>query len=569
MGWRPSFLLDLIQRKQLQKTTCSEEEAGPCSPTMIPFRACEVSEGEEGPKRRLKRVHSAKLLHTDFWSAAASPARVESAAVKARRARSCDTLSSMDGAKTHALFGSKRRRCGLCSGSTNDVIALELAPTQPERGGDVETSADMCDTSAAALEARAASSRDDSASARAPRTLRRRSSEFVAIAVLGQGSFGKVHLVRDSCGSEYALKSVALAALTTSKKAEHARSERRVLQLLCGHPNIVRLRGAWRCERALHALMDVAWGGELFRHLQRKKRFLPLEARFVAAELSAALLHAHSKGVVYRDVKPENVLFDVRGHVLLADFGLSKIVAASEGDAKRRATRGCLSLCGTPEYMAPEILERVAYGSAVDWWALGMLLAELVTGLPPWYVDDRAELFRRVRHEPLERRHVFYSGDLLEDEPWAGRTAHFVCQLLEKDPRRRPTDGRIPGDPFFEGLNPLGDLQQMEPPFNPMRDRTNRHKMTRELCDNDAALRQNFDVAKRVSLCVQDISFALKDAGSDPDAPPPPPPGHPDDDDQAFRRALANRKPKPGNDFTATRDHFPSWDFQQQDQQDQ
>ena len=102
--------------------------------------------------------------------------------------------------------------------------------------------------------------------------------------------------------------------------------------------------------------------------MQRRKRFAAAETRFIIAELAAALVHAHKHKVAYRDVKPENVLFGGTGHVLLADFGLSKIVSIDEKDFP---TKGCISLCGTPEYMAPEVLDRAPYGGSVDWWALG------------------------------------------------------------------------------------------------------------------------------------------------------------------------------------------------------
>ena len=214
-----------------------------------------------------------------------------------------------------------------------------------------------------------------------------------AVAVLGQGSFGRVHLVTFQ-GGKFALKSVAVASLTTPKKREHARSERVALALLRGHPNILRMHAAWTAPGALHLATECAWGGELFRHLQRRKRFAAAETRFIIAELAAALCHAHKHKVAYRDVKPENVLFGGTGHVLLADFGLSKIVSIDEKDFP---TKGCISLCGTPEYMAPEVLDRAPYGGSVDWCVLRVLMYTFVYIYTYFYVFNVARR-RRSAH---------------------------------------------------------------------------------------------------------------------------------------------------------------------------
>jgi serine/threonine protein kinase len=125
------------------------------------------------------------------------------------------------------------------------------------------------------------------------------------------------------------------------------------------------------------------------------KKFPEHMARFYSAEITLALDTMHEHGVVYRDLKPENILLDGEGHIKLADFGLAK-------EGVHEAAEGAHSLCGTPEYLSPEVLDRQGHGTAVDWWNLGMVLYEMLTGLPPWYTTDRDKLFERLRSAPLK-----------------------------------------------------------------------------------------------------------------------------------------------------------------------
>ncbi|CAM9495361.1 unnamed protein product, partial [Heterosigma akashiwo] len=182
------------------------------------------------------------------------------------------------------------------------------------------------------------------------------------------------------------------------------------------HPFVVALHFAFQTKDKLYFVLDYCPGGELFFHLTRMKRLPEHMARFYCAEMTLALEHLHAHSVIYRDLKPENILLDELGHVKLADFGLAKEnVAAQES--------GASSLCGTPEYLSPEILERKGHGSAVDWWALGMVTYEMLTGLPPWYTTDRKELFQRLRGAPLT--FPFYVSR---------QTAHLITGMLARNP---------------------------------------------------------------------------------------------------------------------------------------
>lgn len=183
----------------------------------------------------------------------------------------------------------------------------------------------------------------------------------------------------------------------------------------------MKLYYAFQTTDKLFLVLDYCPGGELFFHLSRYRRFQEPVARFYAAELLLAIGHCHKKGIIYRDLKPENVLLDADGHVKLGDFGLAK-------DGIRHPTQGAKSMCGTPEYMAPEVLNQSGHGFCVDYWGLGMILFEMMTGLPPWYTTDRSKLFKRLRGAPL----VFP-----REVQFTPHARACIAGLLERDPRLR------------------------------------------------------------------------------------------------------------------------------------
>jgi len=240
--------------------------------------------------------------------------------------------------------------------------------------------------------------------------------------VLGKGSFGKVVLVQKRVGREqgslFAMKILKKTHLVRRRQIERTRTERKVLSAV-NHPFIMKLHYAFQSPEKLYLVLDYCPGGELFFHLSRFRRFPERVARFYAAELLLALGHLHKRGIIYRDLKPENVLLDADGHVKLGDFGLAKA-------GIRHAYEGASSMCGTPEYMAPEVLAQQGHGFCVDYWGLGMLTYEMMTGLPPWYTTDRAKLFRRLRSAPLDMPPYFSSSSVA-----------FSSACLERNPRRR------------------------------------------------------------------------------------------------------------------------------------
>jgi len=219
-------------------------------------------------------------------------------------------------------------------------------------------------------------------------------------------------------GQLYAMKILRKTHLVKRRQIERTRTERKVLALV-DHPFIMKLHFAFQSEDKLYLVLDYCPGGELFFHLSRFRRFPERVARFYSAELLLALGHLHKRGIIYRDLKPENVLLDAEGHVKLGDFGLAKAGIS-------HPLEGAMSMCGTPEYMAPEVLAQQGHGFCVDYWGLGMIVYEMMTGLPPWYTTDRAKLFRKLKSAPLDIP-TFFSV----------YATSCVSALLDRDPARR------------------------------------------------------------------------------------------------------------------------------------
>ncbi|GMH80004.1 hypothetical protein TL16_g08360, partial [Triparma laevis f. inornata] len=265
-----------------------------------------------------------------------------------------------------------------------------------------------------------------------------------------------VVLVRKKAGIEvgglYAMKVLRKSHLVKRRQIERTKTERRVLSMV-SHVFIMKLHFAFQSSEKLYLVLDYCPGGELFFHLSRYRRFPERVARFYAAELTTAIGHLHSKGIIYRDLKPENVLLDADGHVKLGDFGLAK-------DNICHPTQGATSMCGTPEYMAPEVLQQKGHGFSVDWWGLGMLTFEMFTGLPPWYTTDKTKLFKRLK-----------TAQLVIPNFISSESGVFVKGLLERDPAKRlGADGveKVQEHSFFGSVVWKSLLERrLTPPIRP------------------------------------------------------------------------------------------------------
>lgn len=209
--------------------------------------------------------------------------------------------------------------------------------------------------------------------------------DFVIMQTLGTGSFGRVHLVKHKeTGKYYAMKVLVKRQIIESKQVEHTINEKKILETL-DHPYMVNLIGSFKDNRNLYIVLEYVCGGELFSYLRQCKRLPNHVARFYAAEVVLAFEHLHSKDIIYRDLKPENLLIDKNGNIKITDFGFAKYVPDVTW-----------TLCGTPDYLAPEIIQSKGYGKAVDWYALGVLIYEMLAGFPPFYDEDQMRLYERI-----------------------------------------------------------------------------------------------------------------------------------------------------------------------------
>ncbi|EFQ99935.1 AGC/AKT protein kinase [Nannizzia gypsea CBS 118893] len=243
------------------------------------------------------------------------------------------------------------------------------------------------------------------------------------------------------------------AHIISRSEVEHTLAERSVLSQI-SNPFIVPLKFSFQSPEKLYLVLAFVNGGELFHHLQREQRFDINRARFYTAELLCALECLHGFKVIYRDLKPENILLDYSGHIALCDFGLCKLGMKDEDRTN--------TFCGTPEYLAPELLLGHGYTKAVDWWTLGVLLYEMLTGLPPFYDEDTNEMYRKILHDPL----TFPGPEIV---PGAARD--LLSRLLDRDPHRRlgaNGAGEIKGHHFFANIDWRKLLQRKyEPSFRP------------------------------------------------------------------------------------------------------
>uniref|UniRef100_A0A7S4ETV2 non-specific serine/threonine protein kinase n=1 Tax=Chrysotila carterae TaxID=13221 RepID=A0A7S4ETV2_CHRCT len=280
-----------------------------------------------------------------------------------------------------------------------------------------------------------------------------RLSDFELLKVIGRGTYGKVMQVRlRETGEIFAMKVLKkenIFARGDPKDLQHTMAERNVLALLNSHahPFILGLKFAFQTPAKLYYVLKFCNGGDLYYLLSRCKKFKEQQARFYAGEVFLAIEHLHSLGVIYRDLKPENVLLDSDGHVKLTDFGLVKEAETAD------------TFCGTPVYLAPEIWQRRAYGCEVDFWSLGCVIYEMICGLPPFWADSIKDVYYKV----LKTEPTF--------PPMSVECQTLIQAMLSREPSQRLGSGEggsaaIRHHPFFAPQS-WDDLfeKQIAPPF--------------------------------------------------------------------------------------------------------
>ncbi|KAF9435179.1 Serine/threonine kinase [Entomortierella beljakovae] len=282
-------------------------------------------------------------------------------------------------------------------------------------------------------------------------------NDFHFLAVLGRGNFGKVMLAEDKKGGElYAIKALKKDSIVQHDEVESARSEKRIFQIANKerHPFLTTLHSCFQTDTRLYFVMEYIRGGDLMMHIQRDRRFGERRAKFYGCEVLLGLQYFHQNDIVYRDLKLDNILLTLDGHVKIADYGLCK-----EKMPYGTTTR---TICGTPEFMAPEIIEEQPYDRSVDWWTFGVLMYEMLLGRAPFSGEEEDDIY----------------DSIMDDEPMFpqgfGRNEQALLQsLLMKVPHLRLGAG--PGDAeeikahaYFRDVN-FDDVyhKRIPPPFHP------------------------------------------------------------------------------------------------------
>lgn len=278
-------------------------------------------------------------------------------------------------------------------------------------------------------------------------------SDFEFLHCIGKGTFGRVFLVRKRRDKHHrllAMKVLSKSAVADSRRrADYVMTERKVLRV-ANHPFVAKLRFAFQSPTRLYLVTDFFRGGELLYYMRKTGRFDEPTAQFFAVEVCLGLDYLHSKGICHRDLKPENIILDDCGHIRLTDFGLSKM--GLEGEAVTS------TLCGTPEYLPPEVFKHQSYGCELDWWSFGVLVFEMLEGNPPFRDKNEKRLVELILSGKLHFKHAH--SEEVQD---------FVGCLLRTDPQERIRSAlEIQAHPWMGSIDWDAALSKgLTPPFRP------------------------------------------------------------------------------------------------------
>jgi len=280
-------------------------------------------------------------------------------------------------------------------------------------------------------------------------------NDFKILKTLGKGAFGKVLLVHNEELNKYfAMKILKKDFIKKNKQIAHTKVERKILEKI-DYPFIAQLFYAFQNKEKLYMITEYMPGGEMFYHLHKEQYFKESKAKFYICEIILAIEHLHKNNIIYRDLKPENILLDENGHIKLTDFGLSKIV----NDINKDRT---FTICGTPEYVAPEVLTGKGYNKSVDWWSLGIVLYEMLCGNSPFReARERIDIeiyFKPIHHDNLISDIAFDLINKLIEPNCEKRLGYGIMDSIE-----------IKNHVFFKDINwKKVERKEIEPEYKPV-----------------------------------------------------------------------------------------------------
>uniref|UniRef100_A0A8C2IHL0 protein kinase C n=1 Tax=Cyprinus carpio TaxID=7962 RepID=A0A8C2IHL0_CYPCA len=289
--------------------------------------------------------------------------------------------------------------------------------------------------------------------------------DFDLLRVIGRGSYAKVLLVRlKKTERIYAMKVVKKELVNDDEDIDWVQTEKHVFEQASNHPFLVGLHSCFQTESRLFFVIEYVNGGDLMFHMQRQRKLPEEHARFYSAEISLALNYLHERGIIYRDLKLDNVLLESEGHIKLTDYGMCK-----EGLRPGDTTS---TFCGTPNYIAPEILRGEDYGFSVDWWALGVLMFEMMAGRSPFDIVGSSDNPDQNTEDYLFQ--VILEKQIRIPRSLSVKAAGVLKGFLNKEPKERlgchPQTGfaDIMAHPFFRNVDwDLMEQKQVVPPFKP------------------------------------------------------------------------------------------------------
>lgn len=304
--------------------------------------------------------------------------------------------------------------------------------------------------------------------------------DFEPISIIGRGAFGEVRLVRSKeTGQMFALKKVSKNEMVRKNQVSHVKSERNVLAL-ADNPWVVELNSTFQDDKFLYFVMEYLPGGDLMTILIKRDIIPEPEARFYMAECVLAVESVHHLNYIHRDLKPDNILIDSRGHVKLADFGLCKCseinfdnpfsnltkieedkVEKANSEIFQRSRKLAFSTVGTPDYIAPEIFNKTGYDEKVDWWSLGVIFFEMVVGYPPFYSDEPKITCQKI----LNWKKTF---KVPRDANLSKEATDLIYKLVCDKDERLGTNGatEIKQHPFFKGVD-WNNIRNTKAPWIP------------------------------------------------------------------------------------------------------